>query len=186
MSGQWSGRKFIIAGHVYAGVRYKSTPLWHKVYAEQYFKILRDYHHNIIIEVMGHDHYADVRYHSSNSVLNLKDSDVKFDYHNLIVAPGITPIKGNNPGVGMFEISSDGVPSNLNFEFIDLVPTMGKSTVPYSDLKFLSLPMRDYGVTSITASAISDFRRELANDKDLTLFYLTRKMGYDAFSDEET
>lgn len=125
LSGQWSGRKFIIIGHVYAGVRYKSTPLWHSVYAERYFKIIRDHHHNIIIEVMGHDHYADVRYHSSNSVLNLKDSDVKFDFHNMIVAPGVTPIKGNNPGVAMFEISSDGVPSNLNFEFIDLVPTMG-------------------------------------------------------------
>ena len=83
---------------------------------------MRDNHEAVAIEVMGHDHYADLRYHSSDNVLDFDDTDTKFDFHNLFVAPGITPNKGNNPGVAMFEISSDGVPSNLQMEFIDLVP----------------------------------------------------------------
>ena len=71
---------------------------------------------------MGHDHLADLRYHSSDNVVGLPDSDVKIDFHNLFVAPGVTPWSGQNPGVAMFEISDAGVPSNLQLEFIDLVP----------------------------------------------------------------
>ena len=87
----------------------------------------------------------------------------------------------------MFEVSSDGVPSNLTFEFIDLVPTMGKSApLSYSELDFLSLAMQDFGVTAITASALSDFRKELEDDKDMALDYLTRKMGFNSSSEAET
>ena len=89
---------------------------------DRYFQIIRDYHESIVIEVMGHDHYGDLRYHSSQNVLGLKDTATKFDFHNLFVAPGVTPNKGNNPGVAMFEVSSDGIPANLKFEFMDLVP----------------------------------------------------------------
>lgn len=63
---------------------------------------------------------------------------------------------------------------------------MGKSSVGYSDLKFLSLDMSDYGVTSLTADALSEFRKALEADHDMALEYLTRKMGFDASSDEET
>ena len=87
----------------------------------------------------------------------------------------------------MFEVSSDGVPSNLTFEFINLVPTMGKSDpISYSELEFLSLPMQDFGVTAITASALSDFRKELEDDKDMALDYLVRKMGFNSSSETET
>ena len=84
----------------------------------------------------------------------------------------------------MFEVSSDGVPSNLTFEFIDLVPTMGKSApLSYSELDFLSLAMQDFGVTAITASALSDFRKELEDDKDMALDYLTRWFLYINYND---
>ena len=59
----------------------------------------------------------------------------------------------------MFEVSSEGVPLNLQFEFINLVPQLGKSSVTYDDLEFQSLSMSDYGVTSLTASALSEFRK---------------------------
>ena len=72
-----------------------------------------DYAPQVVIEVFAHDHIADLRYHSSNNVPNIKDSSTKFDFHNLFLAPGITPEKGNNPGVTMFEVSDSGSPSNL-------------------------------------------------------------------------
>ena len=40
--------------------------------------------------------------------------------------------------------------------------------------------MSDYGVTEITPSALSDFRKRLEDDQDMALEYLTRKMGFDA------
>lgn len=154
--------------------------------ASRYFQIIRDYHDAIIIEVFAHDHFGDLRYHSSDGVLDLPDQDPKFDFHNLLVAPGVTPNKGNNPGVAMFEVSSDGVPSNLTMEFIDLVPQLGASSVSYDELEFLSLPLTDYGVTSITASGLRDFRIALEADQDMALEYLTRKMGFNSKSDSET
>ena len=65
-----------------------------ETYSERYFQILRTFKDQIVIEVFGHDHYADLRYHSSDSVPGLKDADPKFDFHNLFVAPGVTPNKG--------------------------------------------------------------------------------------------
>ena len=41
----------------------------------------------------------------------------------------------------MFEMSADGVPSGLKFEFVDINNLKGKETASYSDLKFLSLDM---------------------------------------------
>ena len=40
--------------------------------------------------------------------------------------------------------------------------------------------MSEYGVTSLTASALSEFRKALEDDKDMALEYLTRKMGYNS------
>ena len=112
---------------------------------------------------MGHDHYADLRYHSSDNVFDMKDTDTKFDFHNLLVAPGVTPNKGNQPGIACFELSNDGVPSNMRFEFLDLAKA-DESTTEYADVSFLSLDMNEYGVSSITASALSDLRKRLEDD----------------------
>lgn len=139
-----------------------------------------------MIEVYAHDHYADLRYHSSHNVLDLPDLDPKFDFHNIFIAPGITPNKGNNPGMAVFEVSDDGVPSNLAFEFMDLVPQLGADSVAYEDVQFLSLPMSDFGVTSIAPSALAEFRQALEDDQDMALEYLVRKMGFDANDDAET
>jgi hypothetical protein len=59
----------------------------------------------VIIEVAGHDHYADLRYHSSNNVLDLPDPAVKFDFHNILISPGVTTWDEQNPGVAYFEIN---------------------------------------------------------------------------------
>ena len=41
-------------------------------------------------------------------------------------------------------------------------------------------------MTSLTASALSDFRKALEADKDMTLEYLVRKMGFNAKDKNET
>ena len=46
--------------------------------------------------------------------------------------------------------------------------------------------MSDYGVTDITASALSDFRNRLEDDDGMALEYLVRKMGFDAQDETET
>lgn len=41
-------------------------------------------------------------------------------------------------------------------------------------------------MTSVTAEAISDFRKTIEGDKDTALEYLVRKMGFDPKDDDET
>jgi len=94
----------ILLDHVYAGTRWQAEELNKSTCAEAYFSLLRDYHDVVLIEVSGHDHYADLRYHSSNNVFDSADTDVKFDFHNILISPGVTPWDKSNPGVTLFEI----------------------------------------------------------------------------------
>jgi len=94
--------------------------LWHASYYHDYFNNLRNYHDQVVIEVVGHDHYADLRYHSSNNVIDLPDLATKFDFHNMFVEPGVTPYDSSNPGVSMFEVSDTGVPLSLKIEYLNL------------------------------------------------------------------
>ncbi len=100
-----TGRKIILLDHVYAGSRFQGEELNKPECAKPYFSMLRDYHDVVIIEVAGHDHYADLRYHSSNNVLDLPDPAVKFDFHNILISPGVTTWDEQNPGVAYFEIN---------------------------------------------------------------------------------
>jgi hypothetical protein len=56
------------------------------------------YKDRIVIEVSGHDHFADIRYHSDGASSN------KQFYHSILISPGISPNKNQNPGVAVFEI----------------------------------------------------------------------------------
>jgi hypothetical protein len=52
----------------------------------------------------------------------------------MFVAPGVTPYDGTNPGVSKFEITPEGVPTNLHIEFLYLQSTIGLEQPPaYSD-----------------------------------------------------
>ena len=50
------------------------------------------------MEFYGHDHFASLRVHND---------DFKDMYHNIFIAPSVTPWYLNNPGVTSFEISAD-------------------------------------------------------------------------------
>lgn len=186
--GKRTGRRFILTDHIYAGIRYNSTKLWMKEHNERYFQILRTFAEQIVIEVAGHDHFADLRYHSSDSVPGMADADPKFDFHNLFVAPGVTPNKNQNPGIAYFEVSDDALhaPSGLKMEFMDLNSTYGQDQVSYSDVNWLSFDLeKDFGVTGLDPDSLSDFRNALENDYDKTIDYLVAKIGFDPTNQNE-
>jgi len=97
-------------------------------------------------------------------VLDIPDPKDEFNFHNMFVAPGVTPNKEQNPGVAIFEVTSDGVPHNLRFEFMDIYSQYFSSSVEYSDLKFNSLDMSEYGLTEITAEGLNDLKIVLEED----------------------
>jgi len=107
--------------------------MWKQEFVEKYFTTTLKYHDKIVMELVGHDHYADLRYHSSQGMpsdLNIKDASTKFNFHNLFVAPGVTPNKEQQPGFAVFEVNS-GVAENLRMTFLDLTKFIGTvSSVP--------------------------------------------------------
>lgn len=133
-----AGRKFIITNHIYAGAKYdgKSKDLLTPDFNQKYFALLQEFHDKIVIEGVAHDHYADVRYHSSGDSVT-----PKYFYHNMIVSPGVTPIDGSNPGVAIFEVNAGTMaPQNLVLHFISLEKTYGWKSVP-TDLSII--PFRE-------------------------------------------
>jgi hypothetical protein len=143
--------------------------------------LLRQYADTVIIEVGGHDHYADLRYHNTNGLKDLPDLKTSTDFHNLLVAPGITPNKGQNPGVAMFQIDDNLVPTNLRMEFLNLQPTLGVKNISYEMLKFFSVDFnKDFGLNNLDPISLATFRKALEAGGDTpTLNYLVSKLGFD-------
>ena len=136
---------------------------------------------SVAIEVVGHDHIADLRYHSSQNIAGITAQDAKFDFHNMFVAPGITPGKNNNPGVALFEISDAGVPSNLKMEFIDIQGVESKASLSYSDLNFRSFDLaKDFGFSDISGNGLAELRKYLEDpaNYDQAIRYLVTKVGF--------
>ena len=76
------------------------------------------------MEFSGHDHFSSLRVHKEAT---------KDKYHNIFIAPSITPWYANNPGVTSLELSADLVPHNLHSTFLNLNTTFGHSEpLPYS------------------------------------------------------
>lgn len=146
--------------HVYAGSSADTNVLWKDEANTKYFETLRDYHELVIMEVVGHDHYADLRYHSSHNVAGLPDPTEKFDFHNLLVSPGVTPYDGSNPGVSTFELGDDFVPRNLRMQFLNLDDTIGQTSVSYDSLTWNPLDFSaDWGLAQLDAASLANFRK---------------------------
>jgi hypothetical protein len=64
--------------HVYAGSGNDTPVPWYDNFNSKYFELLRNYHNEVIIEVVGHDHIADVRFHSSSNVWDLPEVTPEF------------------------------------------------------------------------------------------------------------
>jgi hypothetical protein len=175
-----SGRKFIITNHIYPGAKYdgKSKNLLIDEFNNEYFDLLALYRDSIVAEVVAHDHYSDVRYHTETDA-----SGKKYYFHNMLVSPGVTPINGQNPGVATFTVDGATLaPENWQLHFLDLERTYGWDKLP-SDLSLF--PFREfsssvYGLSSLRAEAIKDFKNILDADQNLLYKYLVSKIGFDA------
>ena len=94
-------RKFILTFHIYPGadIDGEIKDQWMRNYTHSYFNMTHKYHHKIILEVAGHDHYADIRYHHS---LDKKS----YNLHNVVINAGITPTEFFHPGFTVFDIDA--------------------------------------------------------------------------------
>lgn len=88
--------------------------LWTADYTRRFAAILERYADRIIIELSGHEHTGDVRYHEGSifypgssilkgvSKAEEKALNLSFEgpnrYHNMLIDPGMTSFDGANPG----------------------------------------------------------------------------------------
>ena len=84
--------------------------MWDVSANEKYFELVRAHKDRIVIELAGHDHFTAMRYHSSSGVFDMPDPEQPFNFHNLLIAPSVTPWYKNNPGVSVFELTDSFVP----------------------------------------------------------------------------
>ena len=96
-------RKFIITNHIYYGSQLKDEKvkaLWTSDYTRSFAQILERYADKVVIEISGHEHVADVRYHNgsvfSSSLTNntTRSNEGPFRYHNMVINPGVTSLDG--------------------------------------------------------------------------------------------
>ena len=133
--------------------------MWHSEANARYFSLLLEHASQIAIEVAGHEHITDIRYHSTDGLLDSPSPDSPANFHNIFIAPGVTPWYSQNPGVAMFEVSDDGVPSGLKYEFLDMMSFEGSNSIEYEDLSFKSLDLaEDFGLDLLTPDSIFAFR----------------------------
>lgn len=125
--------------HVYPGARYQAFEMWNEEPNSWYFGMLEEHQDKILIELAGHDHFPSLRAHAGEQ---------GGLFHNLFVAPSITPWYKNNPGVTSFEISQDRVPQNLRSTFLNLAPTIRDgSPLPVDEFEFREVNYGErYGV----------------------------------------
>ena len=123
-----SGRKFIVISHVYPGARFKEFQLWNDKPNTIYFDVLERNKDKILIELAGHDHLASLR---------AAMADDERAYHNIFIAPSITPWYKNNPGVSSFEVTGQLMPQNLRSTYLNLQQTFGyEEPLPEDQLEF--------------------------------------------------
>ena len=167
-----SERKFIPISHVYAGTRYETFSLWSTEAADRYFDILKNHRSQVIMEFSGHDHFSDLRVHHE---------DLLDKYHNIFIAPSITPWYSNNPGVTSLELSAELVPQDLRSTFLNLNATIGQEeSLPYDQLEFRALSYEEqWGIDELTSHEIYRLAKRLDANDDLHIDYIVRKIGLD-------
>lgn len=176
--GEQSDRQFIVISHVYPGARYNNFELWNDKPNKVYFDILKEFQDKILIELAGHDHFASLR----ASVT--QEGDL---FHNMFIAPSITPWYKNNPGVTSFEITEDLIPQGLRSTFLNLSGSFGHDDpLPADQLEFRHLDFEEhFGIKKMTPDEIWALAMRLIKDRNVHEDYLIRKMGLDPEIDSE-
>jgi hypothetical protein len=134
-------RKFIFTCHVYFGIKFEGglkfqwTNESNFEYRRKFLSILVRYSDKITIQIAGHDHHADLRYHRGkipefllvpelNSYIELyqkwKNQPVEnFIFNNILINPAITSADGTNPGFSLFDIDTEkGVVHKLHTHYL--------------------------------------------------------------------
>ena len=102
--------RFILTFHIYAGSQIwkNSNGLvwnqWNANYTSRYAKIIRDNHEKIILEVAGHDHIGDLRFSNQVYAPAEEKNGANFSFHNIIIAPAVTPNSLSQPGYTIFKL----------------------------------------------------------------------------------
>ena len=192
-----SHRKFILVNHIYYGVQQKdgsAKQLWTEDYTYRYGLILERYASKILIELSGHEHTADLRYHlgsalfNSTSLKKMHKHDIKKYtlpkyYHNIIINPGVTSFDGANPGYTVFDLDLNNlVAKNLKMNFFGIEKTYNWTTPypsvnqwPWTTLDFNQM----FNLTELTPQNIDLLHQQLSSNDTLLKRYLSYKIGYD-------
>jgi hypothetical protein len=201
-------RKFILTCHIYFGVKFEDTlkPLWTNAsdfyYRQKFLSIVVRYVDKIIIQINGHDHHADLRYHKGliPDFLSVSELDAymklysektgtpleEFTFNNMLLNPSVTSLDGTNPGFSLFDFDTKKeVMHNLRMHYLDIRKTLNMTDVgditKHQELFQEVNYYQDYGVKAMDSKSMLGLTRKLEEGGlDLLLRYITDKAGFNA------
>ena len=139
----------LLQSHIPPGVAaYDGKALWSESYMASFFDLVDTFADVISAGLFGHVHHDEVRVHESLPML---------------VAPAVSPIYENNPGVRYV------VYDRASFDIVEYVQFKGELGGPWS--RFYAT--RDFDLAPVNAAAIRDVHEAVAADAALLDDYLT-------------
>lgn len=94
----------------------------------------------------------------------------------MLITPSVTPLNGNNPGVSILTLDEKTLkPLNLESHFFQLHKYILN---PEIDEWFKIDYQKDFGFQDLTAKGINDWMQEHKGEKEATLDFLIKKIGY--------
>ena len=115
----------------------------------RFASILERFPQKIIIEISGHEHLCDVRYHNGslffpqspllknlprNEQLQYLNFTGPKRYHNMLISPGVTSFDGQNPGYTVMQLNlTSQIAYDLKMTFLPIDKTYNW-TMPFPDV----------------------------------------------------
>lgn len=156
----------------------------------------------IIIQINGHDHHADLRYHKGLIPEFLRVSELDsymklhsektgipvedFTFNNMLINPALTSLDGTNPGFSLFRFDATKEKvHNLEMHYLEIRKTYNLTNVeditnPSFVFELVDF-FEDYGVKTIDSKSLLRLTNRLEDGgMDLMLRYITDKAGFNS------
>ncbi|KAF8819363.1 Ser/Thr phosphatase family protein, partial [Cardiosporidium cionae] len=186
------GKKVVIIGHIapgnsyyYNSGKYGGTLQWYDLYARRYQIILSKFPSTIAANLFGHSHLDGYRIFSS---YDLDKNNISHSEFPTLIAPSISPIHGNNPGIRLMAMSHTfGTTNAIDDPTVESIEISGNLKIadylqfyfPLYDFKSLgtfdSRPMsprvsytfsKEYGLPDVTADSLKRLNRLRATNEE--------------------
>ena len=148
-----------------SGAPMKIVPMWKPIYTEQFRRMLAEYHDTVMISLAGHEHTDDFRLIAGTVVL---------------MAPGLSPVVGQNPAFRVVAFQPDGKLSDETTYYLSNLEIAAHGAAPEWKLEYRFA--KDWGVRQLNFRNFNQLYHRVesesaARDRWSTLYSVSHPEG---------